>query len=413
MLAFLKKILRSKPDIIQTVDLAKADAPTRAALAAARGTSPAILDYLSGDKDAGVRRAVAGNRATPVPVAVRLARDPDADVRLVLAARLVELLPQLTPEKHSQLYAYAVQALGAFAQDEVLNIRRALSTALKDSAFAPPEVARQLARDAEREVSEPILKFCAALDDDALLDILAGHPEPWVVSAIAARPQVSEKVSDAVIETKDAAAGTVLLNNANAALSQDTLQKIITRARECPEWHAPAALRRELSADLALQLSEFVNESVLALLDRNTSLPPAARGEIAEIVRRRAVFAAEAGSPEARLARHIRDGTLGPDAIADALALQDVAFVARALAHCSGIHPLIAEKMLKSGAARPVIALCWQAKMPMRLAVTLQRDVAKLAPRDMIYARGGTDYPLTAEEIRWQLEFFGIAAAKA
>jgi uncharacterized protein (DUF2336 family) len=410
MFDLLKKILGGERQ--RTVDLSTADAKTRAAIASAKGTQPEILERLSSDAEASVRRAVAGNRRTPVSVAARLARDSDVDVRLMLAARLVELLPDLTPERHSHLYAYAVQALKTLAEDEVLNVRVALSTALKDNAFAPPEVARRLAIDAERAVSEPILRFCAALDDDALLEILSGHPAPWAASAIAARAKVSEQVAAAVIETGDVAAGAALLNNHGAMLSEDTLRRIVTRAPDCPEWHAPAASRPELTTGLARQLAEFVGETVLALLETNTALDPETRAGIAAAVQRRAVHASDTGGPEARVERHAQTGTLNADTVADALALGDARFVTLALAKLGGVHPLIAEKMMHAGAARPIIALCWKAGMPMRLAVTLQRDVAKLAPKDMTYARGGTDYPLTEDEIRWQLEFFGVQAAK-
>src|SRR5262249_8779794 len=147
-----------------------------------------------------------------------------------------------------------------------------------------------LARDVERDVSEPILRFCAALADDDLLDILSSHPEPWVISAIAGRPAVSDTVSDAVVETKDVPANTILIGNPGAHLSTDTLQKIIDRARQYPEWHAPLAGRRELSIDLARSLAGFVNESVLALLEKRSDFEPSMRRDIADIVERRVEY---------------------------------------------------------------------------------------------------------------------------
>lgn len=412
MFRFLRKILGKGP--AQTVDLATADVPTRAALAASEGTPGAVLDYLSKDEDASVRRAVAINRATPVASAALLAGDRSADVRLALAARLVSLLPDLSVEKHSELYAYAVQALGVLAQDEVLNIRKALSTALKDHAHAPPKVAGQLARDLERDVSEPILRFCVALADEDLLDILSTHPAPWAVKAVANRPKVSEAVADAVIGTGDVEAGADLMNNANAALSAETLKRIVEKARDCAAWHAPAASRKELSAGLAMQLAGFVNESVLSVLAKRADFDEATKREVAALVGRRLAFkgGAPAETAHEKVARYLRTNALNSEVISDALAWQDTEFVTLALAALAKIHPVVAAKMLKSGSAKPVITLCWKAGMPMRLAVDLQRDFSKLGPKEMMYARGGSDYPLSAEEIKWQLEFFGINSGK-
>jgi hypothetical protein len=45
----------------------------------------------------------------------------------------------------------------------------------------------------------------------------------------------------------------------------------------------------------------------------------------------------------------------------------------------------------------------------MRVAIELQKSYAKLQPREYMYAKGGTDYPLTPAEIKWQLEFYGVS----
>lgn len=411
MLSFFKNIFTSgkKRYERQKKLLTAGSAEQRLQLADDEATHPEALYFLAHDSDPGVRRAVAMNKATPVAASALLANDKSVDVRLALAARLVELLPGLSTEKHRQLYAYAVQALGVLAQDEVLKIRQALSSALKDHAKAPPRVVGQLARDVEREVSEPVLRFCVALADEDLLDIIGNHPASWVISAIAARREVSLRVSDAVVETKDIPAGTVLIQNAGAAFSAETLQKIIDSARDYPEWHEPLAGRRDLSLDLARRLAGFVSESVLGLLEKRADFDPAMRQEIADLVRRRLEFHGQdlpQEPPEKKVIRYAQAGKLTPGVIQDALAWQDHKFVLLALSHLSQIHPIVVEKMLRF--AKPIIALCWKAQLPMRVAIELQRSYAKLQPKELVYAKGGTDYPLSQAEIRWQLEFYGV-----
>jgi uncharacterized protein (DUF2336 family) len=396
----------------QKMLLASGTPQQRLKMAGDTATHPEALYYLANDADPDIRRAVAENSATPIQASALLAKDNSTDVRLALAARLVSLLPELGPEKHSQLYAYAVQALGVLAQDEVLLIRRALASALKDHAKAPPKVAGQLARDVEREVSEPILRFCIALADEDLLQILADHPEPWAISAIAGRPAVSAAVSEAIIGTGDVPAGGALIRNRGATLSEETLREIIDRAREYPEWHEPVALRQELSLELARKLAGFASGAVLAALERRKDFDPATRQEIAAIVERRIAFRqAPEETPEAKVSRYAQEGRLSAEVVQDALAWQDNRFVLLALTQLSGIHPLVVEKMLGAGSAKPVIALCWKAGLPMRVALELQRSYAKLHPRDFINPKGGTDYPLSPEEIKWQLEFYGVKDA--
>ena len=413
MFGFVKKIfgLDRKVYEKQKTLLINGAPEERQKIAEDAGTHPEALYYLAKDANPDVRRAVAVNKSTPVQASALLANDKSTDVRMALAARLVELLPGLSADKHSQLYAYAVQALGVLAQDEVVKIRQALASALKDHAKAPPKVVGQLARDVEREVSEPILRFCVALSDEDLLEILADHPSPWAISAIAGRPSVSPRVSDAVVNTQDVPAGKVLIRNAGAVFTDELLHKIIDRARDYPDWHEDIAVRKELSLDLARKLAGFVSQTVLDVLERREDFDTATRTEIAAIVKRRIEFHRPGGlleSAESKVERYVKAGNLTPGIITDALAWQDHKFVLLALAHLSKIHPIVVEKMLRSGSAKPIIALCWKARQPMRVALELQHSYAHLAPKDFMYAKGGTDYPMAPGEIKWQLEFYGV-----
>jgi uncharacterized protein (DUF2336 family) len=416
MFSFFKKILgidRRRYERQKKI-LKAGSAEERRQLADGEDTHPEVLYFLARDNDPGIRLATAMNKATPVQASALLANDKSVDVRLALAARLVELLPGLSTEKHGQLYAYAVQALGVLAEDEVVKIRQVLSSALKDHAKAPPKVVGQLARDVEREVSEPILRFCIALADDDLLDILSNHPEPWVISTIAARPAVSDRVANAVVDTKDVRASTVLIGNKGVTFLTSTLQKIIESSSDYPEWHEPLAVRNELSLDLAHKLAGFVGEAVLGILERRSDFDPATRKEIADIVKRRLEFRRQGApheSAESKFERYVKSGKLTANVIQDALAWNDHRFVLLALAYLSKIHPIVIEKMLRSGSAKSIVALCWKAKLPMRVAVELQHS-ARLSSKEMMYAKGGTDYPMTPAEIKWQLDFYGVDVTK-
>ncbi|MBU6475504.1 MAG: DUF2336 domain-containing protein [Alphaproteobacteria bacterium] len=413
MLKFLKKMFARDKKLYerQKLILASGTPAERLQIAENADTHPEALYFLAKDADPNVRRAVAVNKSTPVQASALLANDKSPDVRLALAARLVELLPDLSAEKHGQLYAYAVQALSVLAHDEVLKIRSALSTALKDHAKAPPKVVGQLARDVEREVSEPILRFCLALSDEDLLEILADHPSGWAVAAVANRPAVSPRVSEAVIGANDIPASLALIKNKGAQFTKELLLKIIEKSRDYPDWHEDIAVRKELSLDLAQRFAGFVSQAVLDVLARRDDFDPETRAEIADIVKRRIAFRGGDGAeetPEAKLARYVKAGHLTPGVITDALSWNDHKFVLLALSGLSGIHPIVVEKMLGAGSAKPIVALCWKAGLPMRVAVELQHSYAHLPPRDFMYAKGGTDYPMSPTEIKWQLEFYGV-----
>ena len=282
---------RSKSRAEQVENLKNAELKHRMALAKDEQTSREILYYLAEkDPEPKVREQVAKNKSMPPHVSPILAMDRDVDVRLALAGRLVDLLPHVSEDEQSQLYAFVVQALGTLALDEVLKIRKALFSTLRDHACAPPKIAGQLARDVERDVSEPILRYCAVLSDDDLIDILKSHPASWVVEAVALREHVSEPVSEAVIKTEDRPAGVALLGNEGAQIGEDLLLLIVEKAKTFPEWQEPIATLKNLPGSVVKELAEIVDSSVRDLLTARDDFDEHTAEEVADIFRRRIDF---------------------------------------------------------------------------------------------------------------------------
>ena len=352
------------------------------------------------------------NKATPLQASTILAVDRSLNVRAALAKRILKLLPGLDPDQQSQLYAFAVEALAVLALDEVIKIRTALSSALKDSARTPPKVAAQLARDVEREVAEPILRFCTALSDEDLLKILADHPREWATEAIADRRAVSEKVGRGIIATGQRVAGLILLRNRNAEISPVLMDDIIERARTYTEWQLPVAVHASLPAHAAKRLAEFADLTVRDVLQRRDDFDPETQEEVMNLFRRRLVQQAAAGGDgdvTRRVAALKAQGLLGEDTVSDAIGLKDRVFVVAALASLAGVSVAQVEKLMALRAAKPIVALSHRAGLSMRIALRLQQEIGQVPHQELLYPRGGTDYPLEAEEIKAQLAVLGIS----
>lgn len=387
----------------------------RRRLARRSSTHPEILYYLAAhDKDRKVRQALLENGALPLQASTVLASDQDEDIRLALVKRLVSLLPELSHESYSRLYAYAVQSLGLLARDEVLKIRKALSSALQHDAYAPPAVAGLLAKDLEREVSEPVLRFCTAARDEDLLEILKDHPEDWAVEAIARRKKVSGTVSRAVIGVGKWLPGKVLLENEGADIPEDLCFEIIARAYEAPEWQEALARRRSLSQQAAKILIEYADRTVRDILVAREDFDKETLNEISEVFRRRLSFSAKedtAGikeSPKDKALRLYKAGALDEALLTDSLTTMEPAFLYAALSCLSRIEMSLVKKIFDLRAAGPVVALCWRAGLSMRFALQIQKDVLRLPPKELVYPRGGTDYPFSAEEMQGNLVLAGV-----
>lgn len=388
----------------------------RISLAEDSKTSQEILYYLAlHDKSAKVRKSVASNPSMPLQAGTLLAKDKILDVRYVLARRLVKILPTLSEEKYSQLYAYAVQSLGMLALDEVLKIRKALTETLKDYAHAPPSVAIALARDLEREVSEPILRFCTAIGDDDLIDILQTHPANWAAEAVAGRKALSGRVSKAVVDTGNIRAGAILLNNEGADISDELLDTIVERAREYPEWHRPIAARKTLPPRMAMKLAAYVDKTVMKILKERSDIDHKTIAEMSQIIQRRMEFedarkkSFNRSNPEQRAHALFADGGITEDVISDAIVMQDREFAISCLALKARVGVADVKKIFDVRAPRSICALTWKCGFSMRLALKLQQHLGRIPPQALIYPRGGTDYPMTADDLRWQLDAIGLS----
>ena len=411
---FLKNLFRRTParqyEYEKNIAAGK-DVSKKRKLAANSRANPEILFYLANDKDIQTRRAVASNIGTPIQASKILANDPDEDVRIHLTERLVKLLPELSDEMHGQLYAFTVKCLHTLAEDEVLRIRRSLSESLKDHAFAPPEVAKKLAMDTEREVSEPILRYCTKISDEDLLEIIQNHPSDWARMAVMSRDNMSADLADVLIDDISVKNGENFLRNSKCKINTSTMTRIIEKSRDYMSWQEPVALRPEMNYRLASQLAGFAGQATLDILTNRSDFDAETRAEIAHMVSRRSVFSTSPTQHETleqKVNRYAAAGMLNYTTLADGLAWQEDGFVKLALARMAGVHQLIVDKIMNSGSPKSITALCWYTGLPMRLAVEMQKSLGKIAPQSLIYARAGVDYPVHEEDMIWQLEFFGI-----
>jgi hypothetical protein len=397
----------------EKAQLQNADIDVRLKMARHAQTHPEILYYLAvHDENLDVRRAVIQNEATPIQVSSLLSIDQNEDIRYAMAERLVKLLPSLDTQQQGQVYSFAVEALGNLALDEVLKIRKLLSSALKDQVALPQKIAVQLASDIERDVAEPILRFCMKLSDDDLISVIKNHPAPWVSQAIARREELSNSVAIEVINQGDEKAGLYLLENQTAEISDDLLQDIVAQSKYVFSWQDKVAIDLRLSPKMALQLSRYADLSVRQFLLSRTDFEKELLDDIAETFRKRHEAALEewerAEQVADRVAR-IKDRIeISDDAIASALALRDFSFLNEAIALKADWAREDVARVIALRKAKPIIAMAYQSHLSMRMALKFQQEWAQIPHTEIIYPREGIDYPLSHDEIAWQLDFLGL-----
>ena len=219
-------------------------------------------------------------------------------------------------------------------------------------------------------------------------------------------------MSRGIIATGQRVAGLILLRNKGAAIDPGLMDEIIERARTYTEWQMPAAVHAGLPANAANRLAEFADLAVRDVLHRREDLDPETREEVMALFRRRLGLQTGGAATDADAAKRVltlrTQGLLNEEAVGDAIGLKDRAFVVAALAVLGGLEAAHVEKIFAVRAPKPIVALSHRAGLPMRIALRLQQEIAQVPHQDLIYPRGGTDYPLEPEEITAQLTMLGL-----
>ena len=376
---------------------------------------PEILAYLSQDLKGEIRVLVAGNAATPREIDLDLADDELGEVRMELARKIARLLPGLSEQETDRIRDMTLKVIEKLAADSLPRVRAIVAEEIKSSSDVPKAIVDMLAHDAEIAIAAPILEYSPMLGDEDLLELIATSEVEGVLAAIAKRSGLSSDVSEAVVATLDIPAVAALLANESAQIRSDTLDRIIEHARDVEAWHQPLVLRPELSVRAIRRISGFVASSLLEILSTRHNLDDETRRQIGLRVRERlreeAPSSQEAGLREsiwADVSTAASAGKLDDDYVLGAIKAKDALRAILALVALARAPEATIERVLKSGSAPMITALAWHAGLQMRTAFAIQKNVAKLAPSDLLPARNGVDYPLSAEQMTSQLELMGI-----
>ena len=379
----------------------------REELARRDDADPNVLAFIASEGTAAARRAVAANPRAPVKTDRMLADDADEGVRAELARKIGRLLPNLSKGANKKVRALTFETLQCLAEDELPRVRQILAEEVKKLGCVPKAVALKLARDIEC-VSAPILEFSPLLSDADLVEIITSAQARHALIAIARRQPLSATVSDAIAKVMDIPSVAELLKNANARIRQKTMDKIIDQAERIREWHGPLVLRHDLSQRAVRRIAGFVSTALIEELATRNNLDEGTRLHLRLKMQERLDSDADFGNAAAVVAARHEAGTLDDRFVITAVQDGQRDLVIHALARLAAVPGDVVDKILDSRLAKPVTALVWRAGLSMRVAFKIQTVLLHLASSELVPAREGMHFPLSEDEMRWHLSYFGL-----
>lgn len=270
-------------------------------------------------------------RLTQTDVA-RLMSDSSPQIRAQTTAKIaVEFDDASLSEAERRI---AEDIFRALVKDTEVLVREALAAHLKSTPELPHDVALALARDVD-SVALPMLKFSEVLTDGDLIEIVRGQ-EPAKQVAIAQRPGVSEAVSDALVDTGNEVAVAHLVGNEGAALSENTLDRVIDEYHESASVADSLARRPNLPPAISERVVSALAERLQSyLVSKHDVSPDVASTLILQARERATATLIDYGSSEAELESlidqlHRKEG-LTPSLLLRVLCVGDLNFFERAM----------------------------------------------------------------------------------
>jgi uncharacterized protein (DUF2336 family) len=313
----------------------------------------------------------------------RLLSDPSAEVRAETAAKVAGQFGVGSMSKAEREIAQEI--FRVMAKDIELLVRETLSQSLKEIPDLSSDVARILAEDENDSVAMPILEFSKALSEEDLLDIIEVC-KPTRQVAVARRENVSEKVSDAIVEKGHEEAVVALVSNNTAQIGENTYGKVIDKFGDNERVNEPMVRREKLPLAIAERLVATVSESLKEYLVSHHELSPEVASDLLLESRERAVVRLlqdDDNAPDvAELVAQMDDnGRLTASIILRALCTGDLNFFEAAIAHKAQVPLSNARVLIHDDGDLGMRALYERASLPKRLYPAFRSaiDIAKLS----------------------------------
>lgn len=268
----------------------------------------------------------------------RLMADPSVDNRAATVAKVGDAFSGGGMGDKERGLAEEIFRL--MVRDVETKVRAALSQSIRLSADLPHDVAVSLANDVA-EVALPVIEASSVLSDDDLMAIIASKPAEYQV-AVAARPVVSERVSDALVETRNEDVVARLVSNDGAMLSEATMDRVLDEFGHVQRISNPMAERTVLPMKVAERLVSLVSERIRDHLVTHHDLSPDLAMDLLLDSRERATLHLLDGSTDTPDVYDLVDqlhanGRLSATIILRALCMGDLTFFEAALAKKAGI----------------------------------------------------------------------------
>jgi uncharacterized protein (DUF2336 family) len=332
---------------------------------------------------------------------LELARDTSLEARM----NLVDVIGDLFSERETVLSererALMTEILEKLVRDFEMTVRVELSKRLAQEEKVPRALVKTLAND-NIDVARPLLMQSTVLRDRELIEIVRNRTRQHQL-AIALRRNVSEPVSDALVENGDDDVIRALLENPSAHISEATMAYLVDQARRVDTFQEPLVNRADLGPALARRMYWHVSAALRAKILESHDIAEDELDDALESIagtmsERDAAETAETASTARMLARRIAaerqiDSTL----IIKVLRRGEIPLFEALFGEMCGIEPPRLQHVIYETGGKGLAVVCR----------ALQVDKANFAPMFLLSRKGrGGEQVVDPREVSIVMRFF-------
>lgn len=290
-----------------------------------------------------------------------LARQKSRAGRAGLFAAIADLFERRGDELQDAERRLMGEILRQLAQDVERDLRAKLATRLAARPDAPRELVVMLAND-EIEVAYPILVESSVLRDLDLIEVIR-HRTLQHQLAVAIRRDLSESVSEALVETGHEDVIVALLNNPDARISSTVMRHLVEESRRVDRFQRPLVRRPDLPKDLARRMCMWVSAALRKYIADNFAIDPHdLDDEINSAAKEMAAEAeseAEAQSPAQALVDKLYEAQeLTPAFILKSLSQGQITLFELGFARLTGLRPVLLRRIVYEPGGEGLAILC-------------------------------------------------------
>lgn len=310
-----------------------------------------------------------------------LARDKSAKSKTELVAVVDSLFQDqgvALSDREKTLMFNIIQQL---VHEVEVSVRVRLSEKFADNPDVPPDLIKMLASD-ELDVAYPVLTKSKVLQDQDLIEIIRLRTEEYHL-AITLRSDLSEGVSDALIETENVGVITRLLKNEGARISLAAMSYLVEQSRRVDTFQEPLLRRTDLPEDLAKKMFVWVSSALRNYIVDRYTIDGATVDQLLEQAAREGFEATrlEKFDPSSELIKSLRErGMITPEMLVQTLSDGEIPLFVAILSDLSNLDDVLIRRIVFEKDGEGIAIVCKAIGIPEIDFITIFRKSRRVSP---------------------------------